>query len=159
PLPIPPIIGSTVLTPAPAAGTVPGEAAPRPDHQFFAQFPPQKEYELFEREVQYQFYPAVDRVPTSPVWTFLDANAPEPDPAHPAPLGLRFNARYGEPIVVRIHNDLPANNHGFGINQTSTHLHNGHTASESDGGPTHFYDAGLFKDFHYLNVRAGFASN
>jgi FtsP/CotA-like multicopper oxidase with cupredoxin domain len=59
---------------------------------------------------------------------------------------------------VRIHNALPKENNGFGINQTSTHLHNGHTASESDGGPTHFYDAGLFKDFHYANVRAGFAS-
>ena len=56
PLPIPPIIGSTVLTPAPAARTVPGEA-PRPDHQFFAQFPPKQEYELFEREVLHQFYP------------------------------------------------------------------------------------------------------
>jgi FtsP/CotA-like multicopper oxidase with cupredoxin domain len=46
----------------------------------------------------------------------------------------------------------------FGINQTSTHLHNGHTASESDGGPIQFYDFGQFKDFHYANARAGFSN-
>ncbi|HSB81453.1 MAG TPA: hypothetical protein VLM91_21960 [Candidatus Methylomirabilis sp.] len=31
-------------------------------------------------------------------------------------------------------------------------------ASESDGGPVQFYDFGQFKDFHYPNARAGFAS-
>jgi len=55
-------------------------------------------------------------------------------------------------------NALPEENNGFGINQTSTHLHNAHNASEADGGPTQFYDAEHFKDFHYPNVRAGFAS-
>src|SRR5262249_22949175 len=132
--------------------------ATRPDHQFWDEFLPQQQHELVEQEVQHQFYPARDNVPPSLVWTFVDATANLSD-LQPPPFGLRFNAHYGEPIVVRIHNNLPVENHGFGINQTSTHLHNGHTASESDGGPTHFYDAGLFKDFHYLNVRAGFASN
>jgi FtsP/CotA-like multicopper oxidase with cupredoxin domain len=165
PLPIPPIVGTTVLDPAPTKGTNPARSAltgfpeaARPDHQFWDQFLPKKQLELVEREVQHQFYPAVDGVPASPVWTFVDATATTPSNAE-VPFGLRINAGYGEPMVVRVHNALPSENHGFGINQTSTHLHNGHTASESDGGPTHFYDAGLFKDNHYLNVRAGFASN
>jgi hypothetical protein len=49
--------------------------------------------------------------------------------------GPMFRTRYGEPHFVRIHNDLPAQNLGFGINQISTHLHNMHTPSESDGNP------------------------
>src|SRR5262249_48509758 len=164
PLPIPPVVGATRLNPLPTKGTNPVPSAltgfreaARPDHQFFDQFPPTQQHELIEKEVQHQFYPARDGVPTSPIWTFVDATANLNDPQ--PPFGLRIDARYGTPIAVRIHNGLPAQNHGFGINQTSTHLHNGHTASESDGGPTHFYDAGLFKDNHYLNVRAGFASN
>jgi len=41
----------------------------------------------------------------------------------------------GEPHFVRVHNDLPTSNLGFGINQISTHMHNLHTPSESDGNP------------------------
>jgi len=38
-----------------------------------------------------------------------------------------FRTRYGEPHFVRVHNDLPTSNLGFGINQISTHMHNLHT--------------------------------
>jgi FtsP/CotA-like multicopper oxidase with cupredoxin domain len=55
-----------------------------------------------------------------------------------------------------MHNDLPANHVGFGIPQTSTHLHNGHTPSESDGFPGDFFNSGFFWDQHYPNVLAGF---
>jgi FtsP/CotA-like multicopper oxidase with cupredoxin domain len=40
----------------------------------------------------------------------------------------------------------------------TTHLHNGHTASESDGNPLDFFEIGHFYDQHYPNVLAGFAS-
>src|SRR5207245_6581072 len=89
-------------------------------------------------------------VSSSIIWRYVDATNGN--------VGPLIKAKYREPIVVRFHNALPADNQGFGINQTTTHLHNGHTASESDGGPTKFYDAGHFKDHHYANVRAGFAS-
>ncbi len=69
--------------------------------------------------------------------------------------GPTFNATYGVPAIVRFHNDLPVEHVGFGIPQTTTHLHNAHTASESDGFPQDFFDTGLFKDNHYLNVFAG----
>src|SRR5258707_183334 len=38
----------------------------------------------------------------------------------------------------------------------TTHLHNGHTASESDGNPCDFYGIGNFCDQYYPNVLAGF---
>jgi FtsP/CotA-like multicopper oxidase with cupredoxin domain len=162
PLPIPPTVGATVLDPPPTKGPNPAPSAltgfteaRTEDHQFWDEFPPQQEHELVEREVQHDFYPAVDGIPPSSVWTFVDATRNDAVPA----IGLRINARYGVPVVVRIHNALPAANHGFGINQTTTHLHNGHSASESDGTPIRFFDAGHFWDYHYPNVRAGFASN
>ena len=111
-----------------------------------------KFYESVEMEVPWNFYPAVDNVPASKIWTFVEASTGAIGP-------IRIKAQYGEPVIHRIHNALPTDNGGFGINQTTTHLHNGHTPSESDGGPIHFYDAGKFKDYHYPNVRAGFASN
>ena len=54
---------------------------------------------------------------------------------------------------------LPAENpgnDGFGIPQVSTHLHNFHSASESDGGPIYFYDTGNYMDHHYAMFPAGF---
>lgn len=157
PLLIPKVVQPTVLNPAPTKGTNPVPSAingfienPRPDHQRWEEFLPAKQYELIEQTVDHNFYPSgeADRFP---IWTFVDATNGNAGP-------LVIKARYGEPIVVRIHNALPKENRGFGINQTSTHLHNGHTAWESDGGPIQFYDAGQFRDFHYPNVRAGFAS-
>lgn len=149
PLPIPPTLAQKTLTPAPAEGPVAGEA-PRANHQKWSQFLPQRTYEMEQVAVDEQFYPAVDGVPTSRTWRFRDTVNGNLNPI--------IRADYGVPIVVRNWNRLPVENDGFGINQTTTHLHNGHTASESDGGPVDFYDAGLFKDYHYPNVRAGFAS-
>jgi len=170
PLPIPQALQPTTLSPAPTKGTNPVASklpgftafteADRPDHQRWTEFGGNSEtdpgftgpqYEIIERDVDHDFYPARDRVPPSTIWTFVDATNGNTGP-------LRVNAHDGESAVVRIHNDLPEENDGCGINQTSTHLHNGHNASESDGGPTHFYDAGHFKDCHYPHVRAGFAS-
>jgi hypothetical protein len=167
PLPIPQALQPTTLFPAPTKGTNPVASAVtgfteavRPDHQRWTEFGGQSDtgagftgpqYEIIEQAIEHDFYPARDGVPSSTIWTFVDATNGNTGP-------LRVYARYGKPAVVRIHNDLPEENNGFGINQTSTHLHNAHNASESDGGPTHFYDAGHFKDYHYPNVRAGFAS-
>ena len=72
--------------------------------------------------------------------------------------GPTYIARYGEPILVRNFNDLPADNDGFGLNEVSTHQHNGHTPSESDGFPCDFFGAGQFYDQHYPNLLAGFDS-
>jgi FtsP/CotA-like multicopper oxidase with cupredoxin domain len=157
PLPIPPVMQPVSLNPAPTNGPNPLPSAVtgfpeanRPDHQRWEEFLPAKMYESIEKAVQHNFYPARDGVPPSTVWTFVEASTGAAGP-------VRIKARYGEPVIHRVHNALPEDNGGFGINQTSTHLHNAHNASESDGGPLQFYDAGQFKDFHYPNVRAGFA--
>ncbi|HSB81456.1 MAG TPA: multicopper oxidase domain-containing protein [Candidatus Methylomirabilis sp.] len=176
PLPIPQVMRPTRLNPAPTLGPNPVASALtgftetlRPDHQRWTDFGGASagpgftgtEYEIVELPVENDFYPAVDGQPPSTLWTFVDATTLSGNPLSASLRDVRplwVQARYGEPIVLRIHNALPVANEGFGINQTSTHLHNGHHASESDGGPVQFYDAGHFKDFHYANARAGFAS-
>jgi FtsP/CotA-like multicopper oxidase with cupredoxin domain len=59
--------------------------------------------------------------------------------------GPRINAEYGRPIIVRFENHLGVSNgydrQDFGAPNYSflTHLHNGHTAPESDGQPHYAY--------------------
>jgi len=141
-LPIPPVAQpvTTPLSPTPDVNPVAGEATRAP-HQRWNEFFPQKFYEIHEREAYHSFHP---NLPASKIWGF--------DGIYPGPT---FHARYGEPIVVRFRNELPPNHVGFGIPETTTHLHGGHIASESDGFPADFYASGLFKDNHYPNFFAG----
>src|SRR3954454_14618423 len=85
--------------------------------------------------------------------------------------GPRINAEYGKPCLVRFDNHLDENPLGldrgdFGTKDLSflTHLHNGHTAPESDGNPHYSmtagpkyqgYRPGMFCDNLYLNWPAG----
>jgi len=85
--------------------------------------------------------------------------------------GPRINAEYGKPVLVRFENHLDENplnldRQDFGTPDLSflTHLHNGHTAPESDGNPHysmrfgprhHGYRPGMFVDNLYLNWPAG----
>jgi FtsP/CotA-like multicopper oxidase with cupredoxin domain len=59
---------------------------------------------------------------------------------------------------VRNYNGLPTANGGFGLNSVTTHLHNGHTPSESDGFPCDYFAAGQYYDQYYPNALAGFNS-
>jgi len=79
--------------------------------------------------------------------------------------GPMIYARYGQPACVRFINDLESNPYGldrgdFGDPEYAflTHLHNGHTAPESDGNP--HYRASAYRpdqwcDNMYLNWPAG----
>lgn len=85
--------------------------------------------------------------------------------------GPRINAEYGKPVLVRFENHLDENPLGldrqdFGSPDWSflTHLHNGHTAPESDGNPHYCmtygpkstgYGPQTFCDNLYLNWPAG----
>ncbi|GAB4172153.1 MAG: outer spore coat copper-dependent laccase CotA [Roseiflexaceae bacterium] len=84
--------------------------------------------------------------------------------------GPMINAEYGKPVLVRVFNELDQNPLGldrqdFGAPDGSllTHLHNGHTAPESDGNPhytmrkfgLHGYEPGTWVDNLYLNWPAG----
>lgn len=86
--------------------------------------------------------------------------------AFPGPL---INVDYGRPIIVRFENDLDLNplcrdRQDFGAPDWAflTHLHNGHTAPESDGQPHHLgetHDGGYqpeeWSDNLYLQYPAG----
>lgn len=151
-------------------------ATKRIDHQLFqvdpetggyiGKFPPRKFYELNMQEVGVQLHPSYEK---TTVWGF-DGQVPGPN----------IHATYGEPILVRFRNTLPSvkQPQNFGIAEMSTHLHNGHTPSESDGNPVDFFnsinDTGPltkdpngkpvpvnpfgFKDQHYPNVYAGYTA-
>jgi FtsP/CotA-like multicopper oxidase with cupredoxin domain len=110
-------------------------------HQAITQFAPVKYYEVTQKLAPVRVHPDL---PVQPLWGF--------DGLVPGPL---YVARYGEPILIRNHNALPAENNGFGRNESSTHLHNGHTPSESDGFPCYFFGSGQYYDHHYPNVYAG----
>ena len=114
-------------------------------HQAFSQFAPVKFYEVEQRLSNIVTHPDL---PAQPLWGF--------DGLVPGPL---YVERYGQPVLVRNRNNLPvANNGGFGKELVTTHLHNGHTPSESDGNPCDNFGPGKFYDHHYPNVLAGINS-
>ncbi|HEY6249238.1 MAG TPA: multicopper oxidase family protein [Candidatus Angelobacter sp.] len=141
-LPFPPIAIPADVDPDPqkSANTAAGEA-PRADHQRWDQFPPIVNYDITLQGAMHQFHPDI---PPTYIWGY--------NGIYPGPTFLNV---YGVPIVVRFHNNLPVNHQGFGTNTHTTHLHNGHTGSESDGFAQDFWSPGFFKDHHYLNVYAG----
>jgi len=96
----------------------------------------------------------VQRLPNSCIYGF--------NGTFPGPM---IYARYGQPAIVRFENHLDENPDGwdrcdFGADNYTflTHLHNAHTAPESDGNP-HYkpeaYHPGQFVDNLYLNYPAG----
>lgn len=141
-LPVPSPAIPQFLNPAPteAANTDNGEAA-RDPHQRWDEFTPAVTYQLEAKAGTHQFHS--DFLP-SYIWGF--------NGQYPGPTIL--NA-YGIPTLVRFKNSLPLTTSSFGTNKTTVHLHNGHTASESDGFAGDFFDTGLFKDNHYANAYAG----
>src|SRR6266446_2558764 len=93
-------------------------------------------------------------LPNQTIWAFSDGT-------HVTSPGPTYKANYGVPQLTRNINSLPPANQngGFGIPSVTTHLHNGHTPSESDGNPCDFYGIGNFCDQYYPNVLAGFNSD
>jgi FtsP/CotA-like multicopper oxidase with cupredoxin domain len=97
--------------------------------------------------------------PPQPIWGF-EGNTPGATTPGPT-----LHARYGKPILCRIHNALPQFSTGFGSPEITTHLHNMHSPSESDGyagdffspskaGPT-LTSPGSFRDHFWPNLYAG----
>jgi FtsP/CotA-like multicopper oxidase with cupredoxin domain len=93
-------------------------------------------------------------LPPQTIWGFNDGTHGTISP------GPTYKANYGVAQLTRNINSLPPlnQNGGFGMPSVTTHLHNGHTPSESDGNPCDFYGVGHFCDQYYPNVLAGFAS-
>src|SRR5216683_1382743 len=145
---------TTPLTPTPtiAPNNAAGEGRTRNHQVVTSPFPPTRQYRIVQQAAQLSVHAGL---PLQTLWTF--------DGRSPGPL---YVARYGEPIIVRNVNALPTDNGGFGKNQASTHLHNGHTPSESDGFPCDYFPNpaipaianATFYDQYYPNILAGFAS-
>ena len=139
------------LTPAPtiAPNTAAGEAR-TVAHQAFAQFPPQRFYEMSEQAGTVLMAPAGE-LPPQTIWGFNGIT--------PGPLIVERYGNLGNPgagsVLLRLRNNLPTNNGGFGLPSVTNHLHNGHTPLESDGFPCFFMERGQFYDHHYPNVYAG----
>jgi FtsP/CotA-like multicopper oxidase with cupredoxin domain len=155
PLPIMPTAQTVPsLTPAPtlcpntAAGEVRAACHQAPPLGF--PFPPPKLYQFTQRAIQVSHSPDL---PVQTVWAFDDGT-------HATSPGPTYAARYGVAQLTRNINGLPpaSQNGGFGLPSVTTHLHNGHTPSESDGNPCDFYEIGHFCDQYYPNVLAGFNS-
>jgi FtsP/CotA-like multicopper oxidase with cupredoxin domain len=122
---------------------------PPPDpraHQLYKKYLPKKFYEIREQEFTWCYHPDAPYDKGSVSWGF-DGSTPGPT----------YHARYGEPVLVRRYNELPTvgvSKVSFALPSTTTHLHNGHTASESDGQPQDWIDSGEFWDHHYGNFPA-----
>jgi FtsP/CotA-like multicopper oxidase with cupredoxin domain len=146
------------LSPAPtiAPNTAGGEVraashqAPLLNPSMFP-FPPPRVYQVRQHAIQAVQSPDL---PTQTIWAFDDG-------FHATSPGPTYRADYGIPQLVRNINALPPvnQNGGFGMPSVTTHLHNGHTPSESDGNPCDFYPIGNFCDQYYPNVLAGFNSD
>jgi FtsP/CotA-like multicopper oxidase with cupredoxin domain len=164
PTAITPLAPVSALTPAPQGGpnTTAGEAGRAP-HQRWDEFSGSPDLELYELTAKenpnWVFNPAY---PTQSIWGYVEGHTPEAIVTTPGPT---FFAHYDRPIICRIHNGLPQGHVGFGTPEISTHLHNLHMASESDGFPGDYYSPtqagptltapGAFKDHLYPNILAG----
>ena len=160
PLPIIPLaktVASLTPTPTENPNTAAGEvrAAPFQAPQIDAtRFPvvPGTLYQFNQRQFTASFSPDL---PNQTMWGFDDGTGTRSP-------GPTYQAFYGKPQLTRNINSLPSitqsNNTGFGMASVTTHLHNAHNPSESDGNPCDFYPAGHFCDQYYPNVLAGFNS-
>jgi manganese oxidase len=130
---------------------------PGPDwaHQRWGEFPPAVAVEATQEcaktnpngNIPFKFHPNLPTQGPLAMWTFNGTVPPK-----------LVQGRYGEPILFRHHNKLPADvkmNGGFGRHTISTHEHNGHHGSENDGFTGAFYFPGQFYDCHWPIILAG----
>jgi FtsP/CotA-like multicopper oxidase with cupredoxin domain len=110
-------------------------------HQRYDEFAPVKFYDMTVSECLSRPHPQLAASPA----TAYQGSVP----------GVTFMGRYGEPVLCRVRNHLPASMQGFGSSDIITHVHNGHHASESDGWPGDWFGPGQFKDHHWPHIYAG----
>src|SRR6266567_1745272 len=127
--------------------------------QFFNQYPPQQ-YFVQRIRANPNFRITSDtNIPAQTVWGYnLGGSASSDVATFPGPTIV---TRYQTPWVIRRFNELPdqSQNGGFGVPEMSTHLHNFHTAPESDGGPCRWFFRGQYFDYYFTAQQAGFASD
>jgi len=171
PLPILPVAATTTLgslNPAPTDAPNTSSGTDGTEHRAFAhqgptnypgQFPHANALTKYYKFHQRQFTTTEmsPQLPPQTIWGFDDGTHGTISP------GPTYQAHYGVPQLTRNINSLPnitqVNNTGFGFPSVTTHLHNSHNPSESDGNPCDFYPNGQFCDQYYPNVLAGFSTS
>lgn len=128
----------------PMEGRPPGEFFA---HQRWDEFFPKVAYVMSMGQVKAntRFHPKFVVQEPNSAWTFGSGRFVRGSSTPPL-----IKARYGEPVLARIYNNLPRNradNNGFGRNEISTHLHNAHNAAESDGATNAHFFPGTFFDY------------
>ncbi|HVS80352.1 MAG TPA: multicopper oxidase domain-containing protein [Pyrinomonadaceae bacterium] len=125
--------------------------------QFFNQYPTQQ-YFVQRIRANPNFRITSDtHIPAQTIWGFnLGGSASSDVGTFPAPTIV---THYQQPWVVRRYNELPpqSQNGGFGVPEMSTHLHNMHSAPESDGGPCRWFFRGQYFDHYHTAQQAGFS--
>lgn len=147
--------GSQFVNPLTGRGPLEG----RPPGEFFAhqrweEYLPKAAYimTLGQLASGFSFHPNFPDQAPNAVWTFNSGRNARS--VLPPPL---LKIRYGEPVIFRHYNALPRNreeNGGFGINEQSTHNHNAHNASTSDGAANNHFFPGQFYDYHWSTTLA-----
>ena len=151
-LPIPPVAipvepGSLGTTPRQVVDLASGERGRNAPHQHWDLYDPANaDHYVIENRLTLASWHR--ELPLDDCWCF---NGTFPGP--------RIHARHGRPVLIRFRNQLPSlDQHvGYGRPTPSTHVHNGHQASESDGHPLDTIEPGTFKDHLLINRRAGFS--
>ncbi len=135
----------------PIEGRPPGEIFA---HQRWDEFFPKVGYvmSIGSTATGCRFHPNfVDQYPNS-VWCY--GSGKYSAGTMPPPL---IKARYGEPMLARIYNNLPlirSANEGFGVNETQVHFHNAHNGAESDGSANVHHFPGTFYDYRWSTTLA-----
>ncbi len=124
--------------------------------QFFNQYPPQQ-YFVERIRANSNFRITSDtNIPAQTIWGYnLGGSAASDVATFPGPTIV---SHYQQPWLIRRFNELPdqSQNGGFGVPEMSTHLHNFHTAPESDGGPCRWFFRGQYFDYYFTAQQAGF---
>jgi FtsP/CotA-like multicopper oxidase with cupredoxin domain len=135
----------------PMEGRPPGEFFA---HQRWDEFFPKKGVimTMGRAKAGVKFHPGFPDQKPDAVWTFNRNRAQRS--VLPPPL---IKVNYGEPMIFRHYNALPVNptqNGGFGSNNQTTHNHNAHNASASDGASNAQFFPGQFYDYHWSTCMA-----
>jgi FtsP/CotA-like multicopper oxidase with cupredoxin domain len=135
----------------PMEGRPPGEFFA---HQRWLEYLPKKGYcmSLGCPDTHVSLHPGLPSQEDNKIWSFGSGRMAAG--MLPPPL---LKVRYGEPVIFRHYNNTALTeeeNGGFGSISQTTHNHNGHNASTSDGASNaHFYP-GQFYDYHWSTTLA-----
>ncbi|HKB15086.1 MAG TPA: multicopper oxidase domain-containing protein [Planctomycetota bacterium] len=116
--------------------------------------PGTKFFKIVEEQRLVQVHP---QIPPTPIWGYRDFNVPAGSfPFLPGPtFKVQHATALGQGIVVQQINALPANAVGFGVPNTTVHLHGGHQPSTSDGFPNLDFAPGESFDYCYPLLAPG----